>query len=172
MGVAPVAIRIPALKLESSDFTPGGVGLDKNHVLIVPAYNKPKQIAWFNKSPVPGDKASCEYNKGCVQSAVMVSHVNANGNPGGFAKLAQIKAKDQVEVDNSDGRTAVFEVYKLQILKKVAFPTDSVYGPTSGGVAELRLITCGPGALERVADGSMSYVNQTIGYAKFIKFKE
>jgi hypothetical protein len=87
-------------------------------------------------------------------------------------KIAQLKKGQIVETDRSDGKIAVFEVYKLVILKKKAFPTDSVYGPTPNGEAELRLITCGPGPLERMPDGSMSYINQTIGYAKFISFKE
>lgn len=48
---------------------------------------------------------------------------------------------DTVEVHRKDGTTAVFRVDEVGQYDKDAFPTDTVYGPTSD--AEIRLITCG-----------------------------
>ena len=46
-----------------------------------------------------------------------------------------------VEVDRTDGSTAVFTVAGKEQHSKNAFPTEQVYGPTAS--PELRLITCG-----------------------------
>lgn len=40
-----------------------------------------------------------------------------------------------------DGRTAVFEVYGIQVFDKRKFPSRKVYGTT--GRPELRVLTCG-----------------------------
>lgn len=148
------------------------VGLDKEGALQVPPLADAKAIAWYKGSPIPGEKPTCTYEKGCVQSATVISHINGNGIPGGFARLSTLSKGDQIEVERDDNRTALFTVYRVQILAKKAFPTDEVYGPTDGGAVELRAITCGPGELETLPDGSRSYKNQTIVYAKFDRMED
>lgn len=73
--------------------------------------------------------------------AVYASHVNYGGVDGGFARLADVRAGDQVLVERTDGVTVVYAVDRVDEVSKDAFPTVQVYGPTTG--PELRLITCG-----------------------------
>jgi sortase (surface protein transpeptidase) len=73
--------------------------------------------------------------------AIYASHVNYRGVDGGFAKLADVEAGDQVVIEREDGVTVVYAVDRVDEVDKDAFPTAQVYGPTVG--AELRLVTCG-----------------------------
>ena len=73
--------------------------------------------------------------------AVYASHVNYGGVDGGFARLADVRAGDQVLIERTDGVTVVYAVDRVDEVSKDAFPTVQVYGPTTG--PELRLITCG-----------------------------
>jgi hypothetical protein len=179
----PRAIRIPSIKVDyTDDWAPLGIqgaqrfpnSQDKTVVPVtsakgeieVPALDKPMQPGWFcpTGSPVCGAPTP-----GDLGPAVVLAHINGKGKQGLFAKLADIKKKDTVEIDRSDGETARFEVYEVQILKKKTFPTQKVYGDTTG--PELRLITCGPGKLVTLPDGTRSYENQTIIYAKLLEIK-
>ena len=67
--------------------------------------------------------------------------MNYRGGDGGFARLADVEAGDQVLIEREDGVTVVYAVDRVDEVDKNAFPTAQVYGPTTG--AELRLITCG-----------------------------
>jgi hypothetical protein len=58
-----------------------------------------------------------------------------------FLRLKEVQPGATIEVDRSDGSTAVFSVTGLEQHPKDQFPTERVYGPTAG--ADLRLITCG-----------------------------
>ena len=64
--------------------------------------------------------------------AVYASHVNYRGVDGGFARLAEVEAGDQVLVERQDGVTVVYAVDRVDMVPKDAFPTAQVYGPTSG----------------------------------------
>ena len=149
--VIPMGIRIPSIGLNNRTFMQ--VGLVGGE-LEVPPLSQPKLVGWFKLSPVPGDSALCSFEGGCVQPSVLVSHINGNGVAGGFAKLAQVKVGAAVEVDRSDGKTAVFKVTKTKVFSKTQFDTKGIYG---GSGPSLVLITCGPGA---VVGGS--YLNQTV----------
>ena len=48
-----------------------------------------------------------------------------------------------MEVLRKDGKTAVFEIYGIEVFDKNNFPGDRVYG--NSGNPELRVITCGGG---------------------------
>lgn len=48
-----------------------------------------------------------------------------------------------MEVLRKDGKTAVFEIYGIEVFEKNNFPGDRVYGNT--GTPEIRVITCGGG---------------------------
>lgn len=162
VDVVPTAVRIPSIGVNNNQMMQ--VGLNPDHSLEVPPLSEPLLVGWFRLSPVPGEKAKCSFSAGCPGSSIMASHVNGNGIQGGFAKLAQVKVGAVVEVDRSDGKTAAFKVNRVQVIKKTAFPTKTVYGDTTG--AELRLLTCGPGA---VVNGS--YLSQTIVYATLTSLK-
>lgn len=154
-AVIPTGIRIPSVGVNNREFMQ--VGLVSKE-LEVPPLSQPKLVGWFKLGPLPGDSALCSFAEGCVQPAVVLSHVNGNGVQGGFAKLSSVKVGASVEVDRSDGQTAVFKVAKVMVFKKTAFDTKSVYGAAG---PSLVLITCGPGT---VVDGS--YLNQTVVVAQ------
>lgn len=167
--LAPVGISIPAIGLNNRDFMQ--VGLTSRKKLEVPPLSMPKTIGWYRSSRVPGDPPppGCTFESDCVSSAILGAHVNANGVPGAFAKLALVKVGALVEVERADNKLAVFKITKVQILLKKAFPTKQVYGTVTK--PELRLLTCGPGELETLPDGSRSYKNQTIIYASLVELK-
>lgn len=159
--VTPTAVRIPSIGVNNNEMMQ--VGLNPDRSLEVPPYSQPKLIAWFKLGPLPGDSALCPFSAGCVQPAVLNSHVNADGVQGGFAKLSSIKVGATVSVDRSDNRTATFQVTKVLVFKKTAFDTKSVYGVAG---PSLVLVTCGPGT---VVAGS--YLNQTVVVAKLTSLK-
>jgi sortase (surface protein transpeptidase) len=126
----PIAVRIPAIEVQSELIT---VGLNPDGTLEVPQpgpdYDK---AAWFRESPRPGETGP----------AVIEGHVDSAANgPSVFYDLGRLVPGDRVEVDREDGSTATFEVYDVQTFPKDDFPTLAVYGNTDG--SELRLITCG-----------------------------
>ena len=85
---------------------------------------------------------------------------------GAFAKLSKVKVGDTIEVSRSDGKVAVFTVYKVMIFQKANFPTRDIYGDTT--TPELRAITCGPSDLDRAAG---SYRQQTVVKARLTSLK-
>ncbi len=105
------------------------LGLREDNSLDVPS--DAATVGWYDRSSSPGT----------VGPAVMAGHVNYSGEDGTFAKLKDVKKDDTVEAHRKDGTTAVFRVDEVGQYDKDAFPTDTVYGPTSD--AEIRLITCG-----------------------------
>lgn len=176
--VQPTVLRIPSIGVDAQNFIRVGLqGPDEKEpgAVQVPDVKQPMLLGWYcptwpqgdpNKTgrcgaPAPGDTGP----------AVLLGHINGGGNDGVFAKLAQVKKGDTVEVLRDDRYTAVFKVTEVEVIKKAKFPTVKVYGDTSG--AELRLITCGGGDNELVTlpDGTHSYVNQTIVYAQLTELK-
>ena len=91
--------------------------------------------------------------------AVLAGHVDSTAGPAVFWRLRDLAPGDEVLVDRADGTTARFTVTRVERHPKDAFPTDEVYGPTTG--AELRLITCG-GEFDRAA---RSYRDNVVVFA-------
>jgi sortase (surface protein transpeptidase) len=81
--------------------------------------------------------------------------VNGGGRDGLFAHLDEVAVGDEVLVTGADGVVRRFTVTAVDRYPKGAFPTDAVYGSTTG--AELRLITCG-GAFDPVAHSYLENV--------------
>ncbi len=125
--VRPVAVSIPAL----------GVAGPLEDLLADPetrelsAPNDPSSAGWYAAGVVPGDQGP----------AVIGGHVDSRRGPGVFFRLRTLRPGDLVDVTRSDGRTVRFSVIAVAFYPKDAFPTQAVYGPTSG--PELRLVTCG-----------------------------
>jgi LPXTG-site transpeptidase (sortase) family protein len=160
--ITPTGIEIPSIGVDAHEVIE--VGLDSHHELGVPPLSKPKEVAWYKKSPIPGDVATCSYAAGCVQRTVLDGHINGDGIEGVFARLAQLHKGDEIDVNRSDGQTVVYKVSKVLIFEKSAFPTDEVYdGPA---ISTLALITCGPGQLHHG-----NYLQQTVVLANFSDFK-
>ncbi|HEY2205963.1 MAG TPA: class F sortase [Pseudonocardia sp.] len=142
----PVRLEVDAIHATSS-LVPLGLNPDKT--VSVPPVSQPLQAGWYRFGPTPG----------AVGPAVILGHVNGNGQNGIFARLHELKPGDQVKVSRQDGKTALFTVTRLQQVPKNTFPTREVYGDTKD--SELRLITCG-GGFDRA---KRSYVDNILVFA-------
>ncbi|MFH8218182.1 class F sortase [Streptomyces sp. NPDC018057] len=124
----PDRIRVPVIQVDAP-VTP--VGVDSDGWVAAPPPDDPNLAGWFNGAVTPGEKGT----------AVVVGHVDNTMGPAVFYGLGALKKGNHVEIHREDGRTAVFEVYGVEVFEKSDFPGDRVYG--SKGTPELRLITCG-----------------------------
>ncbi|UNM12701.1 class F sortase [Streptomyces formicae] len=123
-------IGIPALRVNAPIID---VGLDANGWIEAPAPADPNLAGWYQNGIAPGQQGT----------AVIVGHVDNAGGPAVFYGLGALQKGQHVEVSRFDGRTAVFEVYAIEVFAKNDFPGARVYGDT--GSPELRVITCGGG---------------------------
>ncbi len=126
----PDRIRIPVIQVDAP-VTP--VGVDADGWVAAPPPEDPNLAGWFNGAVTPGEKGT----------AVVDGHVDNSAGPAVFYGLGAVKKGNHVEIHRQDGRTAVFEVYGVEVFEKDDFPGDRVYG--SKGTPELRVITCGGG---------------------------
>jgi len=132
--VRPVAVSIPALSV-AGPLEELVADADTGE-LAAPA--DPARAGWYAAGVVPGDQGP----------AVIGGHVDSRSGPGVFFRLRTLRPGDLVDVSRSDGRTVRFSVIAVALYPKDRFPTEAVYGPTSG--PELRLVTCG-GTFDRSA---------------------
>ncbi|WP_329320079.1 MULTISPECIES: class F sortase [unclassified Streptomyces] len=134
-------VRIPAIRVDAPAVP---VGLDTNGWVGAPPPEDPNLTGWFTGAVSPGEKGT----------SVVVGHVDNARGPAVFYGLGALRKGNSVEVLRKDGRTAVFEVYDIQVFRKSAFPGDRVYGDR--GTPELRVITCGGGfSKEHGYDGNV-----------------
>jgi sortase (surface protein transpeptidase) len=142
----PAQLRIPAIGVDADPIT--RLGMTASGALDVPT--NARTAGWFGGGPTPGQRGP----------SVIAGHVNYNGVDGVFSRLGALHAGDTATVRRGDDVSAVFTVYRVDRYPKSRFPTDSVYGNTSG--PELRLITCGGGfdAAHR------SYLDNIVVYAR------
>ncbi|MEU6477461.1 class F sortase [Streptomyces sp. NPDC047017] len=124
----PDRVRIPVIQVDAPVTQ---VGVDPDGWVAAPPPDDPNLAGWFDGAVTPGEKGT----------AVVVGHVDNKMGPAVFYGLGALKKGNHVEVDRQDGKTAVFEVYGVEVFEKSDFPGDRVYG--SKGTPELRLITCG-----------------------------
>ncbi|MCO7197448.1 class F sortase [Pseudonocardia sp. McavD-2-B] len=144
---APASVEVPAIDARSSLVE---TDLNDDGSVEVPPVEQPEQASWYRQSPKPGQPGP----------AILLGHVNGAGRPGVFAELAAVEAGDDVLVGREDGSTARFEVYRVDVVDKGAFPTQAVYGDTSG--PELRLVSCGG----EFVGGELGYSDNVIAYAR------
>ncbi|MFJ8159388.1 class F sortase [Streptomyces sp. NPDC096136] len=123
-------IRIPTINVDAPVMT---VGLDAQGWIDAPPPQDRNLAGWYLNGISPGQQGS----------AVIVGHVDNAQGPAVFYGLGSLKPGNHIEVERYDGRTAVFEVYGVEVFAKDAFPGARVYGDT--GHPELRVITCGGG---------------------------
>ncbi|MFE9612135.1 class F sortase [Streptomyces sp. NPDC006012] len=123
-------IMIPAIRVDAPVVP---VGLDGDGWVAAPPPENPNLAGWFNGAVAPGEKGT----------SVVVGHVDNKSGPAVFYALGSLKKGHHVEVRRKDGKTAVFEIYGIEVFSKNSFPSDRVY--SSKGTPELRVITCGGG---------------------------
>ena len=105
------------------------LGLTEQGELAVPP--SADALGWWADGPVPGEPGA----------AVVVGHVDLDGEPGVFSRLAQLPLGSELVVRTSSGSVARFRVVSSESYPKQRFPTAEVYRPAAE--PELRLITCG-----------------------------
>lgn len=127
---APTRIRIAAIGVDAN-LLEVGIKPSDGTMEVPSAATNLADAAWYNKSPVPGR----------VGPSVIIGHVSARSRPGVFARLSTLTPGQRIEVLAPDGATAAFLVVAVEQYGKDRFPTEAVYGPTTG--PELRLVTCG-----------------------------
>ncbi|MFD7714002.1 class F sortase [Streptomyces sp. NPDC059785] len=123
-------VRIPAIQVDAPVMP---VGLDAAGWVDAPPPEDPNLAGWFTGAVSPGEKGT----------SVVVGHVDNKLGPAVFYGLGALKKGNRVEVRRKDGKTAVFEIYGIEVFEKKDFPGDRVYGDK--GKPELRVITCGGG---------------------------
>jgi hypothetical protein len=122
----PVALAAPGLWEGAVQAQP--LGLDAAGGLAVPT--SAGGLGWWSAGPRPGEQGA----------AVVVGHVDLDGRPGVFGRLAGARSGSVVAVTQG-GRTVRYRVTRVDRYAKTGFPTDAVYRPVAG--SELRLVTCG-----------------------------
>ncbi|MER7725334.1 class F sortase [Streptomyces sp. NPDC096323] len=125
----PVRVRIPSADVDTGPVLK--LGLASDGTVEVPSVAQADRIGWYTKGVTPGETGP----------AVLIGHFDTAEGPAVLKNVAKIAAGDRITVTRADGSDAVFAVRRLQQVDKGAFPTDAVYGDTTG--PELRLITCG-----------------------------
>jgi hypothetical protein len=123
-------VRIPSIRVDAPAMP---VGLDAQGWVDAPPARDPNLAGWFTGAVSPGEKGP----------AVVVGHVDNNQGPAVFYGLGALKKGSRVEILRADRKTAVFEIYGIEVFAKNDFPGDRVYG--NSGIPELRVITCGGG---------------------------
>lgn len=122
----PVNLRIPAIGVETALVV---LGLQSDGQVEMPTTTR--VAGWYDDGPAPGQ----------VGSAVILGHVDSYLGPGVFFQLKKLKAGDDVEVTLADGTMTRFEVTRVVLYAKSAFPDRLVYG--SHGGRALQIVTCG-----------------------------
>ncbi|ASY31682.1 MULTISPECIES: class F sortase [Streptomyces] len=131
------------------------VGLDAQGWVQAPPPGARNLVGWFTGSVSPGERGP----------AVLVGHVDNKEGPAVFYGLGALRKGRHIAVERADGRTALFEVYGVEVFAQDDFPGERVYGPTAG--PELRVITCG-GAYHRGTgyDGNVVVFARMVGSAR------
>lgn len=123
-------VRIPSIRVDAPAMP---VGLDAQGWVDAPPARDANLAGWFTGAVSPGEQGT----------AVVVGHVDNDQGPAVFYGLGALKKGAKVEIRRADRKTAVFEIYGIEVFEKNNFPGDRVYG--NSGVPELRVITCGGG---------------------------
>ena len=121
----PVRIRIPSIGVDTYFV---GLGLAANKEIQVPWGFE--EVGWYVNGPTPGE----------IGPSVILGHVDSYMGPAVFFGLGQLEIGDRIEVDREDGKTAIFQVDKIERYPQSDFPTSLVYGDID--YAGIRLITC------------------------------
>ncbi|QNP61931.1 class F sortase [Streptomyces genisteinicus] len=107
------------------------VGLDADGWVAAPPPDRPRLTGWYRGAVSPGERGT----------AVVVGHVDTDAGPAVFYPLGALGPGTRVEVERTDGRTAVFALYAVEVFPQRGFPAEAVYA--DGPAPEIRLITCG-----------------------------
>lgn len=140
----PLRVRVSGTDIDASIID---LGLTDDGSMEIP--KDFSVTGWWTGRPPPGE----------LGPSIIVGHVDNQQGPAVFYELRYLEVGDLIEVDRSDGLIAWFKVREVELVDKLEFPIDKVYGTTTA--PELRLITCG-GSFDKDA---RSYRGNVIVYA-------
>ncbi len=143
---SPTLLRIPKINLETTFEPPLGLNSDKT-IEVPDSYDK---VGWYRYGPTPGE----------IGPAAILGHVDSYQGAAVFYHLGQLTEGDKVFITRADGTEAIFEVMYSERYSIDDFPSEKVYGETTG--PELRLITC-TGKYDK---GEQRYSHNLVVYAK------
>ena len=95
--------------------------------------NDVRTVGWYRFGPRPGATSGSSVLSGHVDDRVQ--------GRGAFAKLADVKPGDPVEVELADGAPLGYRVRTIERVAKDALPTDRLFARS--GPPRITLITCG-----------------------------
>ncbi|MFG3281651.1 class F sortase [Streptomyces sp. NPDC048111] len=144
-------VRIEAINVDAPLMD---VGTDAQGWVQAPPPQDPNLAGWYQNGVAPGMRGT----------SVIVGHVDNMKGPAVFYGLGSLQKGNHIEVQRFDGRTAVFEVYGVEVFDKASFPGTRVYGDT--GHPELRVITCG-GGFSR----ARGYDGNVVAFARMVSVK-
>ncbi|MES2088165.1 MAG: class F sortase [Patescibacteria group bacterium] len=123
----PSRLVIPTINIDANI---QNVGLTAAGRVGIP--NNFTDVAWFNKSPKPGEAGS----------AVIDGHLDTARDANAvFIHLDQLKRGDQVYVTDTAGQKITFQVVNTAIYDDSNAPLAEIFD-TTGSIAKLNLITC------------------------------
>ena len=141
----PVGLDIPSIGVHVHRIVGLHVGADGT----LQAPTRFDEVGWYTGGPTPGQ----------FGPAVLGGHVDSRSGPAIFYRLGDLRPGATVKVSRQDGTTASFVIDSIARFAKSNFPTQRVYG-NSTGRAEIRLITCG-GAFDHA---SGHYVDNIVAF--------
>ncbi|MEU3370126.1 class F sortase [Streptomyces sp. NPDC006660] len=144
-------VRIEAINVDAPLMD---VGTDAQGWVQAPPPQDPNLAGWYQNGVAPGMRGT----------SVIVGHVDNMKGPAVFYGLGSLQKGNHIDVARFDGRTAVFEVYGVEVFSKETFPGARVYGDT--GHPELRVITCG-GGFSR----ARGYDGNVVAFARLVSVK-
>jgi Sortase domain len=122
----PIHIEIPSIRVSAAIVS---LGLNADRTLEVPSDFH--HAGWYVGSSTPG----------LPGPAVIVGHLDSRRGPAVFYRLRLLSPGSRVTVQLGGGSQRAFVVERVSEYSKARFPTQAVYGATTG--PSLRLITCG-----------------------------
>lgn len=124
--VLPLQLKIPSINIDAKIES---LGLTKDGEVDAPS--GPKNVGWYNLGPIPGG----------IGNAIIDGHSGWKGNtPAVFDQLNKLRIGDKIYIENENGQTIVFIVYKIKIYKTNEDYTDVFV--SNDNKAHLNLITC------------------------------
>lgn len=124
----PLRLLIPSIGVNASIEQ---VSIASNGDLATPSANPWTDTGWYLNGPRPGEKGS----------AVIDGHLNRPGNsPAVFWRLSNVRAGDEVDVLDSNGKRLRFRVTDIEYYTPQNAPYQLIFGNNSDKY--LNLITC------------------------------
>jgi LPXTG-site transpeptidase (sortase) family protein len=122
----PRTLRIPRIGVEADIEQ---VGLTNEGAMDVP--QDYWRVGWYELGPRPGEQGN----------AVIAGHLDTMTGAAVFARLPDLRAGDEIEVEDAKGKTRTFIVERKTSFKDEDAPLDEIFGTATS--AHLNLITCG-----------------------------